>query len=108
MARTAKTGVTTYSTPSDTEIVITRVVDAPRPIVFEAWTKPKHLQQWLLGPPGWTMPVCEIDLRPGGAWRYVWRKADGEEMTMGGIFREVVPPERSSRRSGGAPSGRRP
>ena len=90
----AKTGVTTYATPTDREIVITRVVDAPRRVVFDAWTKPEHVRQWLLGPPGWTMPVCEIDLRVGGKWRYVWRKDDGVEMAMGGSYREVVPPER--------------
>jgi len=90
----ARTGVTTYATPTEREVVITRVVDAPRRVVFDAWTNPKHVPQWLLGPEGWTMPVCEIDLRPGGSWRYVWRKSDGTEMAMGGSYREVVPPER--------------
>src|SRR6267143_2100027 len=52
-------------------------VDAPRRMVFDAFTKPELVKQWLLGPPGWTMPVCEIDLRVGGAYRYVWRHADG-------------------------------
>jgi uncharacterized protein YndB with AHSA1/START domain len=70
------------------------VVDAPRRLVWEVWTSPEHLPHWMLGPDGWTMPVCEIDLRPGGAWRYVWRKADGTEMEMHGEFREIVPPER--------------
>jgi uncharacterized protein YndB with AHSA1/START domain len=78
----------------DREVVITRVVDAPRPLVFEVYTTPRHLQRWLLGPEGWTMPVCEMDLRPGGAFRYVWRKADGAEMTIAGAVREVVPPAR--------------
>jgi uncharacterized protein YndB with AHSA1/START domain len=90
----ARTGVTTYATPSDREVVITRIVAAPRRVVFDAWTNPKVVPQWLLGPPGWTMPVCEIDLRPGGRWHYVWRKADGTEMPMTGRYREVVPPER--------------
>jgi uncharacterized protein YndB with AHSA1/START domain len=94
MPSPARTGVTTYATPTDREVVITRVVDAPRRIVFEAYTTPRHLQQWLLGPEGWTMPICELDLRPGGAFRYVWRKADGAEMTIAGAVREVVPPER--------------
>jgi uncharacterized protein YndB with AHSA1/START domain len=89
-----RVGETTYETPSDREIVITRVVEAPRRLVFEAWTNPEHVPQWLLGPEGWTMPVCEIDLRVGGTWRYVWRKADGAEMAMSGIYREVKPPER--------------
>jgi uncharacterized protein YndB with AHSA1/START domain len=87
-------GVTTYATPTHTQIVITRVVAAPRRTIFDAWTKPERVRQWLLGPEGWTMPVCEIDLRPGGSWHYVWRKGDGEEMDMRGRYREVVPPER--------------
>ena len=79
----------------DREIVMTRVFDAPRDLVFDAMTKPKFVQRWLLGPPGWTMPVCEIDLRVGGAYRYVWRHEErGEEMRMGGVFREIVRPER--------------
>jgi uncharacterized protein YndB with AHSA1/START domain len=94
MTPAAKTGVTTYATPSDREIVVTRVVDAPRRIVFDAMSSPKHVPNWLTGPDGWTMPVCEIDLRPGGAWRYVYRKADGSEMTLQGSYREVTPPER--------------
>ncbi len=94
MATATRTGVTSYATPTDYDIVITRVVDAPRRLVFEAWTNPVHIPHWLLGPEGWTMPICEIDLRPGGSWRYVWRKADGAEMEMSGQVREVVPPER--------------
>jgi uncharacterized protein YndB with AHSA1/START domain len=90
MTSAARTGVTTYATPTDREVVVTRVVDAPRRIVFDAWTNPKHVPQWLLGPEGWTMPVCEIDLRPGGSWRYVWRKSDGGD-AMSGSSREVVP-----------------
>jgi uncharacterized protein YndB with AHSA1/START domain len=90
----ARTGVTTYATPSDREVVITRVVSAPRQVVFEAFAKTRHVPNWLTGPEGWTMPVCEIDLRPGGRWRYVYRKDDGSEMTMQGSYREVVPPER--------------
>jgi uncharacterized protein YndB with AHSA1/START domain len=94
VATPGKPGVTTYATPSDREIVITRVVEAPRRLVFDVWTSPEHVPHFLLGPEGWTMPVCEIDLRVGGAWRYVWRKDDGAEMAMSGIYREVVPPER--------------
>ena len=75
------------------EIVMTRVFDAPRDLVFDAMTKPKFVQRWLLGPPGWTMPVCEIDLRVGGMFRYVWEK-DGTQMRMSGVFREIVRPER--------------
>ena len=61
-----RSNAATFTTPSDREILITRVFDAPRRLVWEAWTNPKHVPHWLLGPPGWTMPVCEIDLRPGG------------------------------------------
>jgi uncharacterized protein YndB with AHSA1/START domain len=94
MTTATRPGVTTYATPTDREVVVTRVVDAPRKVVFAAHTEPRHLQRWLLGPEGWTMPVCEFDARPGGAWRYVWRKADGSEMAMSGIVREFAPPER--------------
>jgi uncharacterized protein YndB with AHSA1/START domain len=83
------------TTPTDREIAMTRVFDAPRRLVFDAMTKPELVKQWLLGPPGWTMPVCEIDLKVGGAYRYVWRKdSDGKEMGMGGVYREVAAPER--------------
>ena len=94
MITAARTGVTTYTTPSDKEVMITRVVSAPRRVVFEAFTNARHVPNWLIGPEGWTMPVCEIDLRPGGTWRYVYRKDDGSEMTMQGSYREVAPPER--------------
>jgi uncharacterized protein YndB with AHSA1/START domain len=94
MVTLARTGVTTYATPGDKEIVVTRVVDAPRRLVFDAWTDPRHIPRWMTGPEGWTMPVCEIDLRPGGSWRYVWRKGDGSEMAMSGTVREVSAPER--------------
>jgi uncharacterized protein YndB with AHSA1/START domain len=76
------------------EILITRAFDAPRAFVFDAHTKPELVRRWLLGPPGWTMPVCEIDLRVGGHFRYVWRNAEGRDMGMGGVYREIVRPER--------------
>ena len=94
MTSGASTGLTSYTTPSDREVLLTRVVSAPRRLVFAAWTEPRHLQRWLTGPEGWTMPVCEIDLRPGGRWRYVYRKASGTEMTLTGSVLEVAPPER--------------
>jgi len=94
VATTSSTGATTFTTPSDREIAATRVFDAPRRLVYEAHTNPKHLPNWMLGPEGWTMPVCEIDLRPGGTWHFVWRKADGSEMAMRGTYKEVVPPEK--------------
>ena len=78
----------------DREIMIRRTFNAPRHLVFNAFTKPDLVKQWLLGPPGWSMPVCEIDLRVGGRYRYLWRHADGNEMGMSGVYREVVPPER--------------
>ena len=98
MATTNSAGATKnkmeITTPTDLEIVMTRVFDAPRRLVWEAFTNPEHVPHWMTGPEGWTMPVCEIDLRPGGAWHFVWRKDDGVEMAMTGEYREVVPPER--------------
>jgi uncharacterized protein YndB with AHSA1/START domain len=94
VATASNANATTFTTPSDREIAVTRVFDAPRRLVFEAHTKPEHLKNWMLGPDGWTMPVCEIDLRPGGMWHFVWRRADGSEMEMRGVYREVVPPEK--------------
>lgn len=94
MPKASSESATTFTTPSDREIVMTRVVDAPRRLVWDAWTKPEHLPHWMTGPEGWTMPVCEIDLRPGGAWHFVWRRDDGTEMGMRGVYREITPPER--------------
>lgn len=94
MTAANRVGVTALMTPSDREILITRVVAAPRRLVFEAWTRPEHLPHWMLGPGSWTMPVCEVDLRPGGAWHFVWRRSDGAEMGMRGVYQEIVPPER--------------
>ena len=75
------------------ELVISRTFNAPVEMVFDAHTKPELVRQWLLGPEGWTMPVCEIDLRVGGTYRYVWRKEKtGDEMGMGGAFIEVTVP----------------
>ncbi len=83
------------TTPNDLEIQVTRDFDASRELVFDAFTKPEWVRRWLLGPSGWTMPVCEIDLRVGGAYRYVWhRESDGMQMGMGGEFREIVCAER--------------
>lgn len=82
------------TTPSDREIVFTRLFNAPRNLVFDAFTKPALIQRWLLGPPGWTMPVCEFDACVGGKFRYVWRNAEGHDMGMGGVIREFAPPER--------------
>lgn len=79
----------------DREIVMTRVFNAPARLVFDALTKPELVKRWLLGPDGWTMPVCEIDLRVGGAYRYVWRRTStGKQMGSRGVFREIVVSER--------------
>jgi uncharacterized protein YndB with AHSA1/START domain len=75
------------------DLRITRDFDAPRALVFKAFTTPSLVRRWMLGPGGWTMPVCEIDLRPGGTFRYVWRK-DGRDMGLSGTFREIAPPDR--------------
>lgn len=82
------------TTPTDREIAMTRVFDAPRRLVFDAYTKPELLQRWLGVQNGWSLAVCEIDLRVGGTYRYVWRRPDGREMGMRGVYREIVAPER--------------
>jgi uncharacterized protein YndB with AHSA1/START domain len=83
------------SAQGDREIVVTRTFNAPRALVFDAYTKPELIQKWMLGPDGWSMPVCEIDLRVGGKYRYVWKNnSDGHEMGMGGIYREIAMGER--------------
>jgi uncharacterized protein YndB with AHSA1/START domain len=79
--------------PSDRELVITRVFNAPRRLVFEALTKPEHVKRWY-GPRRMTIMVCEIDLRPSGRWRYVVRDPEGNEHAFSGEYREIVPPER--------------
>ena len=84
----------TVTMPTDHEIVITREFNAPRRLVFEAWTNPEYLPQWMLGPDGWTMTTCEIDLRPGGPWRCHWRNTEGAEMNISGAYREITPPDR--------------
>lgn len=84
----------TITANGEREITVTRQFDAPRHLVFEALTVPALLRRWLLGPEGWTMPVCEIDFRVGGAYRWVWRRQDGTEMGMGGTYREIDAPAR--------------
>jgi uncharacterized protein YndB with AHSA1/START domain len=88
------TGTLQVMTPTDREIVMTRVFDAPRHLVFDAMAKPELLKRWLSGPPGWSMVACEDDARVGGAFRCMWRGPDGAEMAMRGIYREVHAPER--------------
>lgn len=90
------TSSTTFTTPNDTDVVATRLFDAPRELVWDAFTKPEHVQQWLLGPDGWEMPICEIDLRPGGRYRYGWAEAGtgANPFELSGEFREVDHPSR--------------
>ena len=82
------------TTPKENEVVMTRVFNAPRPLVFDCWTKPELVKRWMLGPDGWTFAVCEIDLRVGGGYRFVWRNPDGAVMGMRGTYREIAAPER--------------
>src|SRR5712691_5974117 len=88
------TGKLQVTTPSEREIAMTRVFDAPRSLVFDAWTKPELLRRWLGVFGDWSFAVCEVDLKVGGAYRFVWRRSDGTEMGMGGIYRDIVRPER--------------
>jgi uncharacterized protein YndB with AHSA1/START domain len=81
---------TTYG---EREVVITRIFDAPRELVFKAWTDPKHLAGWF-GPKMFTNAVCEVDLRVGGRWRIVMRGPDGGEYPCGGVYKEIIEPER--------------
>ena len=88
------TGTLQVTTPGDREVVMVRVFDAPRALVFDAFSKPELLKRWF-GPHGWSLVVCEVDLRVGGGFRFVMRGPDGREMGMRGVYREIVPPERS-------------
>jgi uncharacterized protein YndB with AHSA1/START domain len=90
---TANSGRLTIVLQGDREIVMTRVFDAPRERVFDAFTKPELLQRWY-GARDWTLPVCEIDLRPGGSYHWVMRGPDGTEVHQRGTYQEVSPPER--------------
>jgi uncharacterized protein YndB with AHSA1/START domain len=88
-------GTFTVSKPSDREIRMTRLFDAPRALVWDAMSKPEHIKRWWgrLGE-GYSVPVCEVDLRPGGAWRFVNRMPKGDTVAFYGVYREIVPPER--------------
>lgn len=83
----------TVSLPSDLEFRLTRTFDAPRALVWEAVSRPEHLARWF-GPKGSSLTACEMDRRPGGAWRFVLRTDDGHEAPFKGVYREIVPPER--------------
>lgn len=82
----------TVSQPSDREVKVSRSFNAPRTAVYKAFTQPALLQKWQLGPAGWSMPVCEMDVRVGGRYRWRWRNgADGTEFGFTGTFRDVQP-----------------
>ena len=85
----------TVSTPNDRDVLVVRTFNAPREMVWTCFNSPEFVSRWMLGPDGWSMPVCEIDSRPGGTFRYVWANADGRDLKMTGTFVEVVPPERT-------------
>lgn len=84
----------TVSTPTDVEIVVERIFDAPVDLVFDCYTTPDLVRRWLTGADGWSLATCEIDLRAGGVYRYVWSGPDGASMGMEGTFHEVQPPSR--------------
>ena len=88
------TGTLKVTTPTDREIIMTRVFDAPRRLVFDAFSKPELLKRWF-GPRGWSLVVCEVDFKVGGGFRFVLRGPDGKQMGMRGVYREITPPERS-------------
>ncbi len=80
--------------PSPCEVMISRVFDAPPQRVFACYTKPELVSRWMLGPEGWTMPVCEIDLTVGGTYRYEWKGPNDGHLAMTGVFHEIVVPEK--------------
>ncbi len=83
------------STPTDTTIVLTRTFDAPRRLVWEAFTVPAKMRRWMLPPPGWTLTDCECDVRVAGTLRLVWKSEEADQaMTLHGVFTEAVPNER--------------
>jgi len=88
------TGTLKVTTPSEREIVMTRVFVAPRDLVYDALTKPELLKRWF-GPRGWSLDVCEVDLRVGGAWRFVLHGPNGAKMGMYGVYRELARPDRT-------------
>jgi uncharacterized protein YndB with AHSA1/START domain len=94
VSRAANSDTFQATTPTDREIVLTRLFDAPRRLVFEAMTKPEHVKRWWgCLDERYSMPVCEIDLRPGGAWRFVGRGPQGD-YAFYGVYREIAPPDR--------------
>ncbi|HEY4259156.1 MAG TPA: SRPBCC family protein [Schlesneria sp.] len=88
------TGTLKITTPNDNEIVMTRVFNAPQKLVFDAFTKPELMKRWF-GPHGWSLDVCEIDLKVGGGFRFVLVGPDGVRMGMRGVYREINAPNGS-------------
>jgi uncharacterized protein YndB with AHSA1/START domain len=88
------TGSLQVTTPSDREVRLTRVFDAPRQMVWDAFTKPELMKRWF-GPRGWSLAECTIDLRVGGVWRFILQGPEGQKMGMRGVYREIKAPERS-------------
>jgi|JI10StandDraft_1071094.scaffolds.fasta_scaffold21317_3 uncharacterized protein YndB with AHSA1/START domain len=84
----------TVGPKGERSILITRSFNAPPGLVFDAMSMPEMMKQWFHGPPGWTLAVCKIDLRVGGTYRWVWRNDAGDEMAMGGEYKQVLRPER--------------
>src|SRR6266566_2625442 len=95
------------TTPSDREIVLMRSFDAPLNLVWDSMSKPELIKRWMFGPPGWEMTVCDDEQKVGSTFRWVWSGPKGAEMTLAGVYREVVPLERVVRTEsftmGGAP-----
>jgi uncharacterized protein YndB with AHSA1/START domain len=95
VSRVANNGTFETTTPSDRQIVMTRLFDAPRQLVWDAMTKPEHVRRWWgILDERYSVPVCEIDLRPGGAWRFIGRSPDGDIPAFYGVYREIAAPER--------------
>src|SRR5689334_22844874 len=88
------TGTLEVTTGADRDVIMRRVFNAPRQMVWDAFAKPELLKRWF-GPRGWSLAVCDVDHRVGGAFRFVLRGPDGREMGMRGTYREIAPPERS-------------
>ena len=85
---------TQLTTPSEREITLTRLFDAPRALVWKAWTRPDLVERWMIGRPGHILQVCEMDFKVGGALRYVWIIEEDREMGLKGVFRDIKAPER--------------
>jgi uncharacterized protein YndB with AHSA1/START domain len=84
----------TLTTPTDKEIAINRVFQAPREMVFDCYTKPELLRRWMFGPDGWTFAVCEMDLRVGGKYRYLWQGPDNASLGISGVYQSIFKPEK--------------